>query len=262
MVWNEFQYLILSLSVTRRTQNYNSWQKKVSSKSSKVGGLNTDVPIPVQPYWDSRIHLALSNRIIFKQLRIVVPPAMREPMLKLIHQLHMGIVKSKHQASTRGPLLARDECTHWRSGKKIVVYLQTFRTSCPENRWNRNPQSHNYWNIKSNVQQTQHTKLTTVNSTLRRIERLLQELQHCSCHIFTTYTTLKWCSRACGANRYESLAQGFEETPCTAGLKNHSPWVSRSLISLSVHGRKATKQASCVSSLRQQPVTHSRSNVF
>ncbi|KAK0131334.1 hypothetical protein N1851_033983 [Merluccius polli] len=57
-----------------------------------------EVPVQVQPYWDSRSQLALSDGLLFKGLRIVVPPTMREHMLKLIHQSHLGIVKSKQRA--------------------------------------------------------------------------------------------------------------------------------------------------------------------
>lgn len=57
-----------------------------------------EVSVSVQPYWDSRSQLALSDGIIYKGLRILVPPTMREHMLRLIHQSHMGIVKSKQRA--------------------------------------------------------------------------------------------------------------------------------------------------------------------
>ncbi|KAK0143702.1 hypothetical protein N1851_008363 [Merluccius polli] len=57
-----------------------------------------EVPAPVQPYWDSRSQLAVSDGIVFKGLRIVVPPTMQRRMLELIHQSHLGIVKSKQRA--------------------------------------------------------------------------------------------------------------------------------------------------------------------
>ncbi|KAK0156522.1 Apoptosis-stimulating of p53 protein 1 [Merluccius polli] len=57
-----------------------------------------EVPVQVQPYWDSRSQLTMSDDLLFKGLRIVVPPTMREHMLKLIHQSHLGIVKSKQRA--------------------------------------------------------------------------------------------------------------------------------------------------------------------
>ena len=57
-----------------------------------------EVPAPVQPYWDSRSQLAVSDGIVFKGLHIVVPPTMQRRMLELIHQSHLGIVKSKQRA--------------------------------------------------------------------------------------------------------------------------------------------------------------------
>ncbi|CAJ1066454.1 Transposon Ty3-G Gag-Pol poly [Xyrichtys novacula] len=57
-----------------------------------------EVPILVQPYWDSRSQLTVCDGIVFKGLRIVVAPTMRAHMLKLIHQSHLGMVKSKQRA--------------------------------------------------------------------------------------------------------------------------------------------------------------------
>lgn len=53
-----------------------------------------DTPAPVQPYWDSRSQLAVLDGVVYKGLRIVV----RKHMLELIHQSHLGIVKSKQRA--------------------------------------------------------------------------------------------------------------------------------------------------------------------
>lgn len=55
-------------------------------------------PAAVQPYWDSRSQLAICDGVIYKGLRIVVPPTMRQRMLKLIHQSHLGMVKNKRRA--------------------------------------------------------------------------------------------------------------------------------------------------------------------
>ena len=57
-----------------------------------------EVPTPVQPYWDSRSQLAVTDGIVYKGMRIVVPPTMRNHMLGLIHQSHLGMVKSKQRA--------------------------------------------------------------------------------------------------------------------------------------------------------------------
>lgn len=57
-----------------------------------------EVSILVQPYWDLTSQLVVSDGIVYKGLFIVVPPTMQADMLKLIHQSHLGIMKSKQRA--------------------------------------------------------------------------------------------------------------------------------------------------------------------
>uniref|UniRef100_A0A8C5PPV9 Gypsy retrotransposon integrase-like protein 1 n=1 Tax=Leptobrachium leishanense TaxID=445787 RepID=A0A8C5PPV9_9ANUR len=57
-----------------------------------------DLPNELQPYWDSRSQLVVSDGVVYKGLCIVVPPSMQAHTLKLIHQSHLGIVKSKQRA--------------------------------------------------------------------------------------------------------------------------------------------------------------------
>ncbi|XP_060085903.1 uncharacterized protein K02A2.6-like [Ylistrum balloti] len=58
----------------------------------------TETPTAVKPYWDSRDQLSISDGIIFKGMRIVIPPSLRSYMLDLIHESHLGIVKCKQRA--------------------------------------------------------------------------------------------------------------------------------------------------------------------
>ena len=55
------------------------------------------VPRGVQPYFESRGELNVVDGIIFKSMRIVVPPSLRTYALDLIHKSHMGIVKCKQR---------------------------------------------------------------------------------------------------------------------------------------------------------------------
>jgi transposase InsO family protein len=55
-------------------------------------------PIEVRSYWDSRDQLSVNDGVIYKGLRIVVPPSLREHTLRLIHSSHLGIVKCKQRA--------------------------------------------------------------------------------------------------------------------------------------------------------------------
>ncbi len=57
-----------------------------------------EVPHSIKPYWDCRDELAVLNGVIYRGLRIVVPPSMRAQMLDIIHEVHLGIVKSKQRA--------------------------------------------------------------------------------------------------------------------------------------------------------------------
>uniref|UniRef100_A0A2C9KU82 Integrase catalytic domain-containing protein n=1 Tax=Biomphalaria glabrata TaxID=6526 RepID=A0A2C9KU82_BIOGL len=58
----------------------------------------SETPIEVRPYWDLRDQLSTSDGIIYKGLRIVMPPSLRKYMLNLIHKSHLGIVKCKQRA--------------------------------------------------------------------------------------------------------------------------------------------------------------------
>ena len=57
-----------------------------------------EVPHSIRPYWEVRNELATLDGIIYRGMRVVVPPSMRAAMLELIHETHMGIVKSKQRA--------------------------------------------------------------------------------------------------------------------------------------------------------------------
>ena len=56
------------------------------------------VPHSIREYWESREELAVLDGVIYRGMRIVVPPSMRPAMLALIHGTHLGIVKCKQRA--------------------------------------------------------------------------------------------------------------------------------------------------------------------
>ena len=56
------------------------------------------VPHSIRPYWDNRDELAVMDGEIYRGMRIVVPPSIRQEMLELIHEAHLGNVKSKQRA--------------------------------------------------------------------------------------------------------------------------------------------------------------------
>ena len=55
-------------------------------------------PVAVRPYWDSRDQLSVSEGIIFKGMRIVIPPSFRPRMLEIIHESYLGMTKCKQRA--------------------------------------------------------------------------------------------------------------------------------------------------------------------
>ena len=57
-----------------------------------------DVPQVVQPYWTLREELHEAKGILFKGHRIIIPRSMRNEMVAIIHETHMGTKKSKERA--------------------------------------------------------------------------------------------------------------------------------------------------------------------
>ena len=55
------------------------------------------VPHSIREYWESRDELAVLDGVIYRGMKIVVPPSMRPAMLALIHGTHLGIVKCKQR---------------------------------------------------------------------------------------------------------------------------------------------------------------------
>ena len=56
------------------------------------------VPHSIRQYWDTHDELAVVDGVVYRGMRIVVPPSMRPAMLEIIHGTHLGIVKSKQRA--------------------------------------------------------------------------------------------------------------------------------------------------------------------
>ena len=75
--------------------------QKVSLYCQKGWPLSaTNIPAILRHYWNIRDELHVSNGIVFKLERIVVPSSLQQSMLELIHESHMGIEKCKSRART------------------------------------------------------------------------------------------------------------------------------------------------------------------
>ena len=51
------------------------------------------VPHSIRQYWNTRDELAVLDGVIYRGMRIVIPPSMRPATLEPIHGTHAGIVK-------------------------------------------------------------------------------------------------------------------------------------------------------------------------
>lgn len=58
----------------------------------------SSVPRQAQAYWDSRAELTVVDGIILKGNRVTIPPSLKRHMISLIHESHLGMVKSKQRA--------------------------------------------------------------------------------------------------------------------------------------------------------------------
>ena len=87
--WEEFQEeTVKDLVLKKLTQTIQEgWPKEFSL-----------VPEILKPYWNFREELVVSNGIVFKGDKIVVPSSLREVMLKLLHESHQGVEKTRSRA--------------------------------------------------------------------------------------------------------------------------------------------------------------------
>ena len=66
----------------------------------KIGWPDTkeETPHSIRDYWNDRDQLTVTDGIVYKGMRIVVPPSMRKEMLNKIHETHQGMNKCKQKA--------------------------------------------------------------------------------------------------------------------------------------------------------------------
>jgi transposase InsO family protein len=83
------------------------------------------VPPEIRPYWDSRDGLGVIEEIIFKGDRVVIPKTMRQRVLEIVHEGHLGIVMSKQ--------LARDSI-YWPGMNSQIEDIVSKCSECQEQR--------------------------------------------------------------------------------------------------------------------------------
>ena len=57
-----------------------------------------EAPVTTAPFWNYRDEISISDGILFKGERVIVPKSMQPNMLKIIHSAHMGAEKCKRRA--------------------------------------------------------------------------------------------------------------------------------------------------------------------
>ena len=69
----------------------------------QVGWLETkqQVPHSIRQYWGTRDELAVLDGVIYRGMRILMPPSMRLAKLAVIHGKHLGIVSVSKQREKR-----------------------------------------------------------------------------------------------------------------------------------------------------------------
>ena len=92
----------LSITIDKYTELQEHTQRELNQlQTTTLNGwpnVRQEVPASLRSYWDSRSELAVCDGIIYKGMRIVVPPSLRRQMLNLVHESHMGIIKCKQRA--------------------------------------------------------------------------------------------------------------------------------------------------------------------
>ena len=56
------------------------------------------LPANLHPYWNFRDEIICNGGLLFKGNKLIIPKSMQQDMLDLIHEPHLGVVKSKSRA--------------------------------------------------------------------------------------------------------------------------------------------------------------------
>ena len=56
------------------------------------------VPVDAKTYWPYKKELSMTNGMLLKDKRLIIPVSIRKEVLKQLHQAHMGIERTKWRA--------------------------------------------------------------------------------------------------------------------------------------------------------------------
>ena len=108
-----------------KTKSYQTLQEVMKTIRRGWPRERRDVAPIVRAFWDSRDELAEMEGILFKGDRVVIPRAMQQDILNIIHNSHLGIVKCKQ--------LARD-VVYWPRMNGEIEDLISKCQECQENK--------------------------------------------------------------------------------------------------------------------------------
>lgn len=80
-----------------------------------------DCPSDLKDYWNFREDLSVENGLVLKGHRLVIPPKLRQQMMSIIHQGHMGTEKC---------LLKAKDCLFWPGISKDIKELTSSCSTC------------------------------------------------------------------------------------------------------------------------------------
>ena len=82
----------------QNTQADDQLQKLLSVVKSGWPDKKQDIPTECLPYWNYRDEISMSEGVLFKDEKVIIPSSMHTEMLKCIHSSHLGIGKCKRRA--------------------------------------------------------------------------------------------------------------------------------------------------------------------
>lgn len=109
-------------------EKYRAFQTHTANELSELHHLilkgwpdtKNELPHSVREYWTVRDELSVSDGIVYRGMRLVVPPSLRKAMLQYIHRSHYGIVKCRSRAK---------ETLYWPG---MNAEIEDLVTDCPE----------------------------------------------------------------------------------------------------------------------------------
>ena len=83
------------MQLKEETKRDNQLQKLTTTITNGWPENRKDVPKECLPFWNFRDELPVSDNIIFKSEKVVIPKSMQSEMIRYVHASHLGVEKCK-----------------------------------------------------------------------------------------------------------------------------------------------------------------------